>query len=55
MRYPQAFLDIQLTFAQKMAQLARQPYQDSVRIHTTLYRIFGLDWEWKMLLSPIPL
>jgi hypothetical protein len=26
MRYPQAFLDIQLIFAQKMALLAKLPY-----------------------------
>lgn len=61
MRYPQAFLALQLTFAQKMAQLAQQPYQDSVRVHTALYRIFGLDWDlnpvhpvWQEYLQGLP-
>jgi len=43
--YPQAFLDIQLTFARKMAQLSSQPYHEAILRQTALYRILGLDWS----------
>ncbi len=45
MPYPQAFLEIQLTFARKMAELTGTPYQESVLRNTALYRILGLDWS----------
>lgn len=43
--YPQAFFDIQLAFARKMAQLSGQPYHEAILHQTALYRILGLDWS----------
>ena len=45
MPYPQAFFEIQLTFARKMAQLSSQPLQEAILRQTALYRILGLDWS----------
>lgn len=45
MPYPQAFFDIQFTFARKMARLSGQPYHEAVLRQTALYRILGLDWS----------
>src|SRR5579875_309697 len=44
-QYPQGFFDLQIIFAQRIAQLLQQPYQETLRTHTALYRIFGLDWS----------
>jgi hypothetical protein len=44
--YPQAFLDLQLVFAGKMAALSDMPYADAVLRNTALYRILGLDWSF---------
>jgi hypothetical protein len=58
--YPQAFLDIQLTFARKLAQLSGQPYHEAILRQTALYRILGLDWSmdpqnpvWQQFLAAI--
>lgn len=45
MRYPRAFFDLQLEFAQKMTTLTRRPYLDVVLHNTAFYRILGLDWS----------
>ena len=45
MRYPQAFFAIQLEFAQKMTELAQQPYLNTILHNTAFYRILGLDWS----------
>lgn len=45
MSYPPAFLDIQVTFARRLAELTRQPFHESVLHNTALYRILGLDWS----------
>lgn len=45
MIYPQAFLGIQLAFAQKMADITGMPYAKSALRNTALYRILGLDWS----------
>ena len=46
MPYPQAFFDLQLTFARKIAALSGRPYQEVVLRDTALYRILGLDWTF---------
>lgn len=43
--YPQPFFDLQLVFAQKIADLSRQPFAQALLHYTALYRIFGLDWS----------
>ncbi|HEY7347598.1 MAG TPA: hypothetical protein VH599_04710 [Ktedonobacterales bacterium] len=60
MPYPQAFFDIQFTFARNMTQLSRQPYHESLLRQTALYRIMGLDWSldtsnpvWQQFLETI--
>lgn len=45
MPYPLAFLEIQVNFARRVAELTTQPFQDAVLSHTALYRILGLDWS----------
>ncbi len=45
MPYPPAFLEIQVTFARRMAELSGQPVHESVLRNTALYRILGLDWS----------
>lgn len=45
MSYPLAFLEIQVVFARRMAELTAQPFHDVVLSHTALYRILGLDWS----------
>jgi hypothetical protein len=45
MPYPPAFLEIQITFARRMAELSGQPVHQSLLRHTALYRILGLDWS----------
>jgi len=45
MLYPPGFFGLQLTFARKITQLTKQPYQDTVLNMTALYRILGLDWS----------
>jgi hypothetical protein len=45
MPYPQAFLEIKLTFARKMATLTGQPVRETVLWSTALYRMLGLDWS----------
>jgi len=45
MPYPPAFLEIQVSFARRMAELSGQPVRESVRRNTALYRILGLDWS----------
>lgn len=46
MRYPCEFFAVQLAFAQKMAALTHQPYEEVVLQKTAFYRIFGLDWSF---------
>lgn len=46
MRYPRVFFAIQLEFAQKMTELAQQPYLDVILRNTAFYRILGLDWSF---------
>jgi hypothetical protein len=43
--YPQSFFELQLTFAQKVADLSGQPFAQALLHYTALYRIFGLDWS----------
>ncbi len=43
--YPQAFLDLQIIFARKMAALGGEPVAKAVLRNTALYRILGLDWS----------
>jgi hypothetical protein len=45
MPYPPAFLEIQVTFARRMAALTGQPLRESALRNTALYRILGLDWS----------
>jgi hypothetical protein len=43
--YPKLFFELQLIFAQKIADVSQQPL-DQVLLHfTALYRILGLDWS----------
>jgi len=44
--YPKPFFEIQLLFAQKIAQLSSQLLQDAILHYTALYRIFGLSWSF---------
>lgn len=46
MRYPREFFAVQLAFAQKMAALTHQPYEEVVLQKTAFYRIFGLDYSF---------
>ncbi|HEY0752774.1 MAG TPA: hypothetical protein VGD98_02250 [Ktedonobacteraceae bacterium] len=43
--YPKRFFDLQLRFAQKIAELSQQPLAEAVLYYTALYRILGLDWS----------
>jgi hypothetical protein len=43
--YPRQFFALQLTFAQKIAELSQQPLEKAVLHVTALYRIWGLDWR----------
>lgn len=43
--YSKPFFELQLIFAQKIADLQQQPLEQSVRCYTAFYRIFGLDWS----------
>lgn len=43
--YPKRFFELQLIFAQKVAQLSRQPLAETVLQYTGLYRLLGLDWS----------
>jgi hypothetical protein len=45
MSYPPAYLEIQVTFARRLAELTGQPFQESVLHNTALYRMLGLDWS----------
>ena len=61
MRYRQGFLDLQIVFAQRIAQISQQPYQEAIRTHTALYRILGLDWDlnplhprWQAYMQRLP-
>ena len=45
MPYPPAFLEIQVPFARRMAELSGRPFRESVLCNTALYRILGLDWS----------
>jgi len=43
--YPHAFFALQLTFADKIAALSGQSFQEMVLRYTAMYRILGLDWS----------
>jgi hypothetical protein len=43
--YSQPFFELQLVFAQKIAALSLQPFDQVLLRFTALYRIFGLDWS----------
>jgi hypothetical protein len=45
MPYPPAFLEMQVTFARRMAELSGQPVRECLLQNTALYRILGLDWS----------
>lgn len=45
MPYPQAFIEMQLTFARTLAALTGQPVDEAILRKTALYRILGLDWS----------
>lgn len=45
MPYPEAFLNIQLVFARRIAEITDKLYAESVLRNTALYRILGLDWS----------
>src|SRR5579859_7407484 len=45
MPYPPAFIELQVTFARRMAELSGQPMSASLLRNTALYRILGLDWS----------
>lgn len=61
MPYPTAFLEIQVTFARRMAELNGTPFPESLLHQTALYRILGLDWSldphdpvWQRFLGALP-
>ena len=43
--YPKGFFEIQLTFARKVAEVTKRPFEDAVLHYTAMYRILGLDWS----------
>ena len=43
--YPKGFFEIQLTFARKVAEVTKRPFEDVVLHNTAMYRILGLDWS----------
>jgi hypothetical protein len=45
MPYPEAFLEIQVTFARRMAALTSVPLGEVLLRNIALYRILGLDWS----------
>ena len=44
--YSKPFFELQLIFAQKMADLSQQPFEQAVLESTAFYRILGLDWSF---------
>ncbi len=44
--YPKLFFELQLIFAQKVAEMCYQPLRDVLLRFTALYRILGLDWSF---------
>src|SRR5512135_2521564 len=45
MNYPQRFFDINLRFAQKVAEVSGQPLDSTLLHYTNLYIRFGLGWD----------
>lgn len=45
MSYPACFLELQVLFARRLAELSGRPLPQMVLRHTALYRILGLDWS----------
>ncbi len=45
MLYPRRFFEINLRFAQKVADLAGQPFDSALLHYTNLYIRFGLGWD----------
>jgi hypothetical protein len=43
--YTEPFFELQLVFAQKIADLSQQPFHEVLLYFTAFYRIFGLDWS----------
>ena len=43
--YPKQFFELQLIFAQKIADLSQQPLNEILLHYTAFYRILGLDWS----------
>lgn len=43
--YPKGYLELQMIFAQKMAQLLGISYSESLLRHSDIYGIFGLKWS----------
>ena len=43
--YSKPFFELQLVFAQKMADLLQQPLEQALLRYTAFYRILGLDWS----------
>ena len=57
--YPMAYLELQMVFAQRMAELTGVPYYESLLRNTDLYGIFGLKWDedlpiWQQYMSLVP-
>jgi hypothetical protein len=43
--HPKQFFELQLIFAQKIADLSQQPLNEILLHYTAFYRILGLDWS----------
>lgn len=43
--YSKPFFDLQLVFAEKIAAVVRQPFEQVLLRYTAFYRILGLDWS----------
>ncbi len=52
MNYPQRFFEINLCFAQKVAEVSGQPFHSALLHYTNLYIRFGLGWD---LSTPNPI
>lgn len=58
--YPKRFFELQLLFAEKIAELSQQSLEEAVLHYTAFYRMLGLDWSlnpahpvWQMYLQQL--